>query len=262
MCKIIPFSDVNIDGMVTGISQCLGPEPGPLQQSANHPVVGETEDGHGGAGLAGDQGRQLLDADRLLGVQEIIHPQRVLTRGAGLAGGRLRFVVSALFGLFIVPHGGGHPGLGHPFTMLVQDADGAILPDPVAHLQGVNPHGELAGEGGVQEGTAEPAGLSSLSYHRIHLAVDANATIPGALEWLLWEPVVTIPALQDLDEAVAKFLQLGFADIAFCQPDQVDQKIGSRQQLKFHDFSVVSHFFNLVLAVFDTFRARQSSLAG
>merc|ERR1712184_99675 len=53
-----------------------------------------------------------------------------------------------------------------------------------------------------------------------------------------------------------------YSDIAFCQPDQVDQKIGSRQQLKFHDFSVVSHFFNLVLAVFDTFRARQSSLAG
>jgi len=180
VCKIIPFSDVNIDGMVTGISQCLGPEPGPLQQSANHPVVGETEDGHGGAGLAGDQGRQLLDADRLLGVQEIIHPQRVLTRGglAWLTGGWIGFVVvSALFGL-IVPHRGGHPGLCRALNVLVQDADGAVLPDPVAHLQGVNPHGQLAGEGGVQEGTAEPAGLSSLSYHRIHLAVDANATIP------------------------------------------------------------------------------------
>lgn len=74
--------------------------------------------------------------------------------------------------------------------------------------------------------------------------------------------MVPIPALQDLDEAVAKFLQLGLADIAFCKSYQVDQKIGSRQQLKFHDFSVVSHFFNLVLAVFETFLARQSSLAG
>lgn len=266
MCKIIPFSDVNIDGMVTEISHCLGrTEPGPLRQSADHPVVGETEDGQAGAGLAGDQGRQLLDTDRLLGVQEIIHPERVLTRGrpTGLAGGRLRFVVvSALFGVLIVPHGGGHPGLGHPFTVLVQDADRAVLPDPVAHLQGVNPHGELAGEGGVKEGAGEPAGLARLSYHRVHLAIDANATIPGALERLLGEPVVTIPALEDLDEAVAKFLQLGLADIAFCQPYQVDQKIGSRQQLKFHDFSVVSHFFNLVLAVFDSFRDWQSSLAG
>lgn len=26
---------------------------------------------------------------------------------------------------------------------LVQDADGAILPDAVRHLQGVDPHGEL-----------------------------------------------------------------------------------------------------------------------
>merc|ERR1711936_1566448 len=58
---------------------------------------------------------------------------------------------------------------------------------------------------------------------------------------------------------VAKFRQLGLADITFCQPYKMDQKIGSRQQLKFHDFPV-SHFFNLGLADFDTFLARQSSL--
>jgi len=260
VCKIISFSDVNIDG--DGNITMPGTRLPWTPAAANHPVVGETEV-RGGAGLAGDQGRQLLDAHRLLGVQEIIHPQRVLTRGglAGLAGGWVGFVVvSALF--LIVPHRGGHPGLGRALDVLVQDADGAVLPDPVAHLQGVNPHGELAGEGGVQEGTAQPAGLAGLTYHGVHLAVDANATISGALEWLLREPVIPIPALQDLDEAVAKFLQLGLPDIAFCQPYQVDQKIGSRQQLKFHDFSVVSHFFNLVLAVFETFRARQSSLAG
>jgi len=146
--------------------------------AGHHPVVGETED-RGGAGLAGDQGCQLLDAHRLLGVQEIIHPQRVLTRGglAGLTGRWIGFVVvSALFGL-IVPHRGGHPGLCRALNVLVQDADGTVLPDPVAHLQGINPHGELTREGGVQEGTAEPASLARLSYHRVHLAVDANATI-------------------------------------------------------------------------------------
>ena len=200
--------------------------------AANHPVVGETEV-RGGAGLAGDQGRQLLDAHRLLGVQEIIHPQRVLTRGglAGLAGGWIGFVVvGALFGL-IVPHRGGHPGLGRALNVLVQDADGAILPDPVAHLQGVNPHGELAGEGGVQEGTAEPAGLSSLSYHRIHLAVDANATIPGALEWLLWEPVVTVSSSQYLYQAQTEFFQMGVIDRGSRgQPHQVDQEVAGRMQ--------------------------------
>ena len=193
--------------------------------AAYHPVVGETED-RGGTGLAGDQGCQLLDAHRLLGVQEIIHPQRVLTRGAGLTGGRLRFVLSALFGLFIVPHGGGHPGLGHPFTVLVQDADGAVLPDPVADLQGVDPHGELAGESAVEEGGAEAAAVPGLRDHGVHLAVDADAAVARALERLLGEPVVTVPPPQNLDQTVAKFLQLGFANIALGETDQMDQKIG------------------------------------
>lgn len=112
--------------------------------------------------------------------------------------------------------------------MLVQDADGAALPDPVAHLQGVNPYNELAGEGGAQEGTGESAGLASLSYHGIHLAVDANTAIPGTLEWLLGKPVITIPTLKKLNQAVAKFLQLSLTDIAFCKPYQMDQKVGGR----------------------------------
>lgn len=244
--------------MVTGISHCLGAEPG---RPAHHPVVGETEDG--GAGLAGDQPDQLLDFDLcILGVQKKINLQRVLTTGGlSLTQGRLNFVVvSALFrSVLIIPHRGWHPGLIHPFTVLVKDADGPILPNPVANLQGVNPHGEFAREGRVKEGATEPAGLAGLAYHGVHLAVNTNAPISGPFEWLLGEPVVSIPPPQSLNEAVAKFRQLGLADITFCQPYKVDQKIGSRQQLKFHDFPV-SHFFNLGLADFDTFLARQSSL--
>jgi len=223
-----------------------------------------------GRALAGHQGRQLLDAHRLLGVKQVIHPEGLLAgrgggrgRGhrhhhlrlglglggrvlgvkqvihpegllAGRGGGRgrgrghhhLRLGLGLGGRVLVVPERRGLPRLGHPFTELVQDADGAVLPDPVADLQRVDPHGQLAGEGAVEEGGAEAAAVAGLRDHGVHLAVDADAAVARALERLLGEPVVTVPPPQNLDQTVAKFLQLGFANIALGQTDQMDQKIG------------------------------------
>ena len=184
-----------------------------------------------GRALAGHQGRQLLDAHRLLGVKQVIHPEGLLAgRGGGRGRGRghhhLRLGLGLGGRVLVVPERRGLPRLGHPFTELVQDADGAVLPDPVADLQRVDPHGQLAGEGAVEEGGAEAAAVAGLRDHGVHLAVDADAAVARALERLLGEPVVTVPPPQNLDQTVAKFLQLGFANIALGQTDQMDQKIG------------------------------------
>jgi len=184
-----------------------------------------------GRALAGHQRRQLLDAHRLLGVKQVIHPEGLLAgRGGGRGRGRghhhLRLGLGLGGRVLVVPERRGLPRLGHPFTELVQDADGAVLPDPVADLQRVDPHGQLAGEGAVEEGGAEAAAVAGLRDHGVHLAVDADAAVARALERLLGEPVVTVPPPQNLDQTVAKFLQLGFANIALGQTDQMDQKIG------------------------------------
>ena len=181
-------------------------------------------------GLAGHQRRQLLDAHRLLGVEEVIHPQTLLARrGGGRGRGRGQHLSLGLGlggSVLVVPERRGLPRLRHSFTELVQDTDGAVLPDPVADLQRVDPHGELAGESAVEEGGAEAAGVPGLRDHGVHLAVDADAAVARALERLLGEPVVTVPPPQNLDQTVAKFLQLGFANIALGETDQMDQKIG------------------------------------
>lgn len=87
--------------------------------------------------------------------------------------------------------GGSHRGL------LIQDTDGAILPDAVGHLVGVHPQGQLAGQQLVQLGLAESDPAGHLADDGVHLVVDADATVAGALGRLFRKPVVFVVLCRD-----------------------------------------------------------------
>ena len=59
----------------------------------------------------------------------------------------------------------------------------------------------------------EAAGLSSLAYDGVHPPVDADASVTRPLEGLFWEPVVSVPAPEDLHQAGVEFLQLSLGDV-------------------------------------------------
>lgn len=84
------------------------------------------------------------------------------------------------------PIGGSHRGL------LVQDADGAILPDAVGHFVGVHPQGQLAGQQPVQLGLAESDLAGHLADDGVHLVVNADAAVAGALGRLFRKPMVFV----------------------------------------------------------------------
>ena len=167
-------------------------------------------------GLAGHVGRQLLDRDGLPGIEEVVDlPEGVLALGRRRRRRRRRLVIAGrgvrgrdrvgvvthaaaaaavvlgvvdvvvleqVFvgagllrgrGLWFV----GSPGLGDPLLELVEDADGSVLTDPVAHLQRVDPHGQLGGENTVDEVGGEAARLAGLADDGVHPAVDADAAV-------------------------------------------------------------------------------------
>ena len=107
---------------------------------------------------ARDVGRQLLDGDGFARVQQVVHLSKgllaVVVQCLVCGGGRISgILISSLLiilrvlvtRLVLWP-----PGLVEVILFeLVQDADGTVLTDTVAHLQRVDPHGQLGGEGGV-----------------------------------------------------------------------------------------------------------------
>ena len=119
----------------------------------------------------------------------------------------------------------GFPGLVDALLVLVENADGAVLADAVAHLERVDPHGELRGERGVDEGRREAAALAGLRDDRVHLAVDPDASVARSLEGLLREPVVAVPAPQHLHQRQLELFQLVLVDVAAPQLDEVDQEV-------------------------------------
>lgn len=181
--------------------------------------------------LAGHQSCKLFNAHRLLGVKQVVHSEGIFASRSGVGGWwrglwlLLRLGRLGLGIVFVVPERCWHP-FASTFAVLVQHTNTAVLSDPVAHLQRVNPHGELAGEGGVKEGGGEAAAVASLADDGVHLAVDPDAPVAGALEWLLRKPMVAIPSAQNLNQTFAKFLQLRLAHISFCKPNQMNQEIG------------------------------------
>lgn len=113
--------------------------------------------------------------------------------GSSLAGDShhvvLRWTAPAQHHLVLAgeePVGGGHRRL------LIQHADGAILPDAVGHFVGIDPQGQLAGQELVQLGLAESDLAGHLADDGVHLVVDADTAIAGALGWLFWKPVVFV----------------------------------------------------------------------
>ena len=117
------------------------------------------------------------------------------------------------------------PRLSDILLVLIENTDASILSYPVADLSWIDPHGQLAGKYLVQELWRQATVVSCLTDDGIHLAVDSDASVPGALEWLLREPVVAVPAAEDLYQGVAKFSQLSLAYISFTEPYEMDQKI-------------------------------------
>jgi len=77
----------------------------------------------------------------------------------------------------------------------------------------------------VQEGGREAAAFPGLPDDWVHFAVDSDAPVAGAFERLLGEPVVPVPALEDLYKAVPELLEFGLTDIASTQSYKVDQEI-------------------------------------
>lgn len=84
------------------------------------------------------------------------------------------------------PIGGGHWGL------LVQDADGAILPNAIGHLVRVHPQGQLAGQQPAQLRLAESDLTGYLADDGVHLVVDTDAAVAGALGGLFRKPVMFV----------------------------------------------------------------------
>ncbi len=170
---------------------------------------------------AGDVRGELLDGDGLPRVEEVVHLAQgeVLAARRGGGGGRRRgrggggrgcrglvvvggggggrgvaaagaaAAASAAAAAFVAGGGGGRavlevgpPGLVGSLLELVEHADGSVLPDPVADLLRVDPHGQLGREDGVDEVGREAAALAGLGDDGVHFAVDADASVTRALQ--------------------------------------------------------------------------------
>lgn len=110
---------------------------------------------------ARDVGRQLLDGDGFARVQQVVHFSKGLLAvvvqclvcysvccvvGSIRTAVLIRLILRVLVTRLVL----WPPGLVEVILFeLVQDADGTVLTDTVAHLQRVDPHGQLGGEGGV-----------------------------------------------------------------------------------------------------------------
>lgn len=82
--------------------------------------------------------------------------------------------------------------LGIGLGPLVQDADRAVLADPVGDLGRVDPHRQLAREQMVKHGRQEADVRAGLSDNRVHFAVDAQTTVARAAIGTVGEPVIPV----------------------------------------------------------------------
>lgn len=117
---------------------------------------------------------------------------------------------------------------------LIQHADGTVLADPVRHFRRIDPHGELAGEEVVENGRQQANVRARLSDHRVHFAVDADATVAGATVRPVREPVVAVAMAQHLRQRRLEHLQLPLRQLARLQAQQVHQKIRRRNDFQSH----------------------------
>lgn len=131
--------------------------------------------------------------------------------------------------LVLVPrHVGGELVLGP----VVENTDGTVLADPVGDFRGVDPHGELVGQESAEIGLVEAAHISGFRDEGVHLVVDAEAAVAGALARFLREPVVLVVVLQEFLEGAAEHVHASDFDLAVLQPQEVGEKGG--RGLDFH----------------------------
>ena len=102
--------------------------------------------------LAGDKRGQLLNADRLPGVEEVVHvPDGLLALARRLCrAGVLWFTLGALLAVFVVLESR-LPRLSDILLVLIKNTDASILSYPVLNFSWVDPHGQLTGKYLAQE---------------------------------------------------------------------------------------------------------------
>jgi len=125
---------------------------GPLKNGEAATSPAPPDDDHGevvvvGGDLAGHVGGQLLYGHRLPRLHDVVGGSEGILAGGRRDGHLLAGGVVVVGRRVVAAAGGsGTPGLRDPVRVLVQDADAAVLSDPVGHLQRVHPQGEFTGE--------------------------------------------------------------------------------------------------------------------
>jgi len=113
-------------------------------------------------------------------------------------------------------------------ALVVEDADGAVLTDPVRHFHGVDPHRQFGWEERVQELARQTDQIASLDQHGIYFAVDADAAVARSFARLLREPVLLVAYPQRFNQGRSVDLQLLVGNDCrfFVESQQSHQKIG------------------------------------
>lgn len=80
----------------------------------------------------------------------------------------------------------------------------------------------------MEELTRQTNQATGLHQDRVHLAVDADASVTRSPARLLWKPVLLVAYPQRLDEGSAEHLQLliGYDGRFFVQSQETDEKVG------------------------------------
>lgn len=121
---------------------------------------------------------------------------------------------------------GEEPIGGNQRGLLIQDADGAVLPDAVGHLVGVHPQGELSGQQLVQLGRAESDLAGCPADDGVHPVVNAETAVARALRWLLRKPVVFVVLCEHRTGEVPWLEQLGQGCYYHKQDDGIKARKG------------------------------------
>lgn len=81
---------------------------------------------------------------------------------------------------------------------IVEHADGSVLADAVRHLERVHPERQLVGQELAQTSFLQTASAARLGQDRVHLVVDSDAAVAGALRRLLGKPMVLVVVPQQV----------------------------------------------------------------
>lgn len=106
--------------------------------------------------------------------------------------GEQRVVVVVAAATNVVAHATAAVAARRVVTAVVEHADGSVLADAVGDLARVHPERQLVGQELAQTSFLEAAGAASLGQDRVHLMVDSDAAVAGALRRLLGKPVVLV----------------------------------------------------------------------